>query len=355
MRFVFEPAQQTDQSEILDLFREPMAGSISLALERDPDYFAGALVQNEKPAVFVGRDTLNNRITGLFSAGTRHVFVNGERTEIPYFCDLRIHRDYQNGTLLARGYRFVRQELLKERYAQTLIVSDNERALASLTGGRAGLPVYYPFGRYTTFALPRVRRRRALAVTRAGARDLEEIQAFILSEGRMKQFFPAYDLQLESPHFSGLSPSDFFLVRGKDGIIGMCGVWNQKAFKRTRLVSYSPFLRMVRPFYNALTGIRGGVPLPNAGEVLDYSFLHCILVKENDPAVLSSLLSAVFAAEDQTCSYFLMGLDAQDPLTRAVRGIPYRAFHGLHFLVSGASDPRPALRPGPFYLEAARI
>ena len=78
MRFVFEPAEQKDQAEILELFRVPMAGSISLALERDPDYFAGALVQNANPAVFVGRDTLNGRITGLFSVGTRPVFVNGK-------------------------------------------------------------------------------------------------------------------------------------------------------------------------------------------------------------------------------------------------------------------------------------
>lgn len=355
MRFLFEPAETKDQEEILDLFRVPMAGSISLALERDPDYFAGALVQNVHPSVFVGRDTLNGRITGLFSVGTRPVFVNGEVQEIPYFCDLRIHKDYQNGTLLARGYKFVRQELLRERYAQTLIVSDNDRAIASLTGGRAGLPVYYPFGQYTTFALPRRPLKRMHPVRRATEEDLPQMQKFVLSTGKARQFFPVYDLRPGSAHFHGVSVKDFFLAIEGDRIKGMCGVWNQKSFKRTRLVSYSPLLRFVRPLYNVLSRLRGGILLPPAGEILDYSFLHCILVEGNDASVLTSLLSAIFDAEDLRCSYFLMGLDARDPLTASVKGIPYRAFHGLHFLVSGGEDPRSSLNSGTFYLEAARI
>lgn len=354
-RFTFEPVTENDHEEILALLCVPMGGSISLALERDPDYFAGAAVQNQRPAVYAGRDRASGRLTGLFSVGTRAVYVNRQVEEIPYFCDLRIHPDYRRGTLLARGYRFVKEELLKERYAQTIIVSDNLPALSALTGGRAGLPVYYPYGRYTTFALPRISGKPRHAVERAGQQDKPEIVEFLAAESRSKQFYPVYNLDLQSPYFRGVQLQDFFVLREAGQIAGIAGVWNQKAFKRSRLAAYSPLMRFVRPFYNAFAALRGGIRLPRAGSVLNYSFLHAVAVKDNDPALLRSLLLAVFSAHDFTSEYFLLGLDASDPLVQSVKDIPARTFHALHFLVAGGKDPRPDLLPGPFYLEAARI
>lgn len=354
-RFTFEPVTQNDHEEILSLFRMPMGGSISLALERDPDYFAGAAVQNQSPAVYVGRDRESGRLTGLFSVGTRPVYVNGKPEEIPYFCDLRIHPDYRRGTLLARGYRFVKEELLKERYAQTIIVSDNLPALEALTGGRAGLPVYYPYGRYVTFALAPISLKCTSNARRATAEEKAEIAAFLAVEGRSKQFYPVYNLDLQSPYYRGIELRDYFVLRESGQITGILGVWNQKDFKRSRLAAYSPLMRIVRPLYNAYTGIRGGIRLPPAGSVLKYSFLHSLAVKDNDPARLSSLLEAVFSNRSKESEYFLLGLDASDPLVQALKGIPCRTFHGMHFLVAGGRDPRPDLLPGPFYLEAARI
>jgi len=354
-RFTFEIATDSDQAEILYLFRLPMTGDISLALERDPDYFAVARVQNLHPEVYVGRDREAKRITGIFSVGKRPVFVNRERIEIPYFCDLRIHPDYRSGSLLARGYQFASNEILKNGYAQTIIVSDNEKAMTALLGGRAGLPLYYQFGDYRTFAIPRNQKLKSkTSIRRAEQGDLPAIVNFLNIEGKKKQFFPDYGLDWNTPYFKDARIDDLFLAIERSEIVGTVGVWNQKSFKRTRLAGYSRRMNVIRPLYNVLAALRRGIRLPSPSEVLNYSFLYAVAIRENDPSVLADLLSSILCS-NFGCEYFLLGLDAADPLIRSLRGFRFRVFRAQHFLVSRDRDPRPDLEKSPFYLEAARI
>ncbi|RYD49160.1 MAG: hypothetical protein EOP83_25500 [Verrucomicrobiaceae bacterium] len=130
-----------DDHEALEaLFRATAMGSqIRIAVQRDPDYFTGAVVQAAEPCVWASFEE-SGRAVGLLSAGKRRVWVEGE-CDMRYLCDLRIHSDWQRSTLLSRGYRLLRREVFATgEWAQTLVLEDNLRAIELLTSRRAGLP-----------------------------------------------------------------------------------------------------------------------------------------------------------------------------------------------------------------------
>ena len=356
MRFEFREAKPEDNSEICEIFRIPMGGSLALSLERDPDYFAGARVQNEKPRVFVGVDHEKHCLTGSFSVGERRVYLNGKPEWIPYFCDLRIRDEYRSGTLLARGYKFVKEEVLAGRYAQTIIVADNQEAINSLTGSRAGLPTYVPFGAYVTRAIPgnaasKMKYDASISIRKAQMADLGLMKSLCEEAGRQKQFYPCYDFEFSSPYFRDLSFDQYYIAYRNGSPVGMTGVWNQKSFKKTRICAYGRGLNLARPLYNAWMKLKGGISLPEPGSVLPYSYLHTVNTKNNDPQILRALVREI-ANDRDDAEYFLLGLDARDRLGDAFRGLSVREFHGFHYLVdAGAALPEPSL----FYLEAARI
>ena len=97
---------------------------------------------------------------------------------------------------LARGFQFLRNEVLRNgEFAQTLVLSENEKALDLLTSRRCGLPGYFPCGEYDYFLIglrhsPSPSPR--LQVRRATPRDVPLMQEFFDREAPRKQFFPAY-------------------------------------------------------------------------------------------------------------------------------------------------------------------
>ncbi|MCB1308437.1 MAG: hypothetical protein KDK30_09670 [Leptospiraceae bacterium] len=373
-RFIAHKADRRDNSELCALFRDaPMAGAIRIALEREPDFFLCAGVQTEQPEVYAGHDSLaaqsneRTRIAAVFSTGGRHVFVNGKKRFVRYFSDLRILPEYRNGTLLARGFHWIHANVMRgTEFAQTIIVADNRKAIEYLGSGRAGLPFYHPAGAYITHAVslqsrpPRKRNKNlpALHIRRAQSNDMAAMQKLLDREGPRKQFYPCYEFQkLDKDYYHGLKISDFWLALHGEQLVGIAGVWDQRAFKQTRIVSYAPLIATLRPLLNLLRRFMGGIRLPPANSVLQYFFLHTILIQDNNPDIFRALLHAVYRAHrNSEFEYFLCGLDALDPLNAALEGFVRRKFHGRHFLVSfDREHPREHLRPGPYYLEAARI
>lgn len=367
-RFVIDEARPEDDAELRALFRVPMAGSIAIASEREPNYFRSAAVQNEEPLVFVGRDTERGGLAGVFSVGRRRVFVDGRPRALPYFCDLRILPAFRQGTLLARGYRFVRERVLDgDDLAQTIVIADNLVALEALTSGRGGLPVYHPYGEYHTYAVnirsaARSRDDLNCMVRRATGEDLPAIQAFLQKEAPRKQFYPVYDFtRLQGPgpvpdYYADIRIEDFFLAFAGAKLVGLVGVWDQKAFKQTRVISYARSIAYTRPLYNLAARATGGIVLPPAGSLMEYFNLHALLIENDDPGIFAALIAAVKNTyRGGPHEYFLCGLDASDPLNAALGRERHRLIRGRHFLIGFGSDPRPTLRPGPFYLETARI
>lgn len=348
------PAGPGDHAALEDLFRATsMGSSIRLNIERDPDYFDGARVQAEKPCVWAAFDE-NGRAAGMLSAGMRRVWLGGER-EMRYLCDLRIHRDWQRSTLLARGFRLLKREIFAPgEWAQTLVLEDNLQAIELLSSHRAGLPEYRPAGTYVTWLLPSqaVIADPVIPVRRAKRADLPEMQGIYDNSIQRRSFAPVLDFSdLGEPAWRDLAIEDF-LVAERDGrVAGMLGLWDQSAFQRLRIAGYSQALSLLRPLWNAGTRVSGGVALPKPGDALPLKKVTAIACQDDDPAILRALLARALQADDG--KLLLVGMSAADPLATALQGLRGRQDRGRHFLVGWEGEPPPWQEP--FAFDVARI
>jgi hypothetical protein len=364
-KVIARPASRGDSDALATLLDEcPMGSSIRLVMQRRPDYFVGASVQAQRPVIIVGEEVASGRLVGSFAAGARDVYVDGKARSVRYLSDLRIHPDHRHGTLLARGYRYLREKVFAVgEWAQTVVLDDNRPALDVLTSGRAGLPRYHPAGDYHCYMVSAGQRIRTtstnLQIRAARASDIEAVQVFYDREAPRKAWCPVYCFRdLDSEYYRGLGIEDFVLAHRGSELVGMAACWDQSAYKQTRVASYERGLRWLRPAYNvAARIIPGRVPLPPAGTFLKSSYASAIHCLEDDPAILSTLLTHLLPAAHQSgADYLAVGLDAASPLCNALHHWRHYLVQGGHYLV-GFGGGTPPLRKagGEFYFECARI
>jgi hypothetical protein len=347
---IARPAVQADHAALEELFRTTSMGKrIQIGFERDPDYFAGAKVQAEEPCVRGFFDG-NGRAVGLFSAGSRRVWLDGE-IRMRYLSDLRIHPDWQGSSLLARGFRLLRREIFHPgEWAQTLVLEDNVQALELLTSRRGGLPEYRPAGRYVSWLLPeqRVAHEPGILVRRAGLTDIGAMQVLLDAAAKRRSFAGIVKLaDLGNPFWQDLAVEDFLLAQQGQEIVGMMGLWDQNRYQRIRICGYTRAVATLRPFWNTIAS----VPLPGLGQTLPLRKATAIACREDDPAILRALLSFALARKDRRL--LLLGLSAADPLVPALSKMRGRREYGRHFLVGWEGTP-PDWRE-PFAFDAARI
>ncbi|HNB36649.1 MAG TPA: hypothetical protein PK414_10545, partial [Anaerolineales bacterium] len=131
----FELATQHDDPELRRLLREnPFAGSISLSLEREPNYFLASNIEGAFHETLVVRDTKTNQLVGIGDRSVRPLYINGEIKDVGYFSGLRVDAKYQHGLALARflgkGWEGQREQHKdgRAKFYLMSIVSDNNPA-----------------------------------------------------------------------------------------------------------------------------------------------------------------------------------------------------------------------------------
>ncbi len=353
-RLIFREAVQEDHAAIEALFAATSMGSrIRLCFERDPDFFAGSMVQSGEPCVrgFFDKD---GRAVGIFSAGRRRVWLDGEVT-MRYLSDLRIRPEYQGGSLLARGFLKLQEDVFAPgEWAQTLVLEDNVKALELLQSRRAGLPEYRAAGRYISWLLApqRVGSDRGWRVRRASMDDLPAMRELLDASARRRSFADLTELsEIGGPRWKNLAISDFLLAEGRGRICGMMGLWDQSDFNRMRVCGYSPVMSVIRPVWNGLARISKRVTLPPAGGLVWMRKATAVACADDDPAILRALLAAALAGKDERP--LLIGFSAADPLCSALGDLKAHGSFGRHFLVGWNGAP-PEWRE-PFSFDVARI
>lgn len=361
MAYQIRLATTADDAGIRALIgRTAQPGRVTLNFEREPSYFHGCAVATEAPEVWVAAEAGNGRIIATFNIGRRAVFLNGERRLLRYGCDLRVDPGHRGSLLLPRLFRQFKQLMRPGEWMQTVILADNERSLSTVGSGRAGLPVYYPCGELVNSILyGRLRSgSEGLDIAPASLADVPAMQALLDREGARKQFFPAYrlaELDATVPYYRDLWPEHFLLARDRGRLVGMIGLWDQHAFKQTRVLAYRRPLGWLRPFYNAHSALRGGPRLPRAGGCLRYQTVHTVVMADNDPGLLRPLLAEAQARSGRADG-LILGLFQHDPLRVALQGGRRYELHSRHFLVAYDGDPRPQLDSERIpYLELARL
>lgn len=302
---------------------DPMQGHIALSFRREPDFFVGCAVQGETSQIIKCVDTRDGSIVGLGARHTKTLFINGRASRVGYLSDLRGDSVVRRRTLLARGYAYLRSihdaDPLPLYFS--VILEGNADALSSLTGARAGLPVYEDRGRILT---PAIHLDRALpertspgvTVSRGEAGLMPAVFGFLQHEFANKQFAPHYaNTDMGTARLLGLRPADFYVALRDGRVVGCIAKWDQSGFRQTHVERYSPAMRLARPLYNLAARLSHRHPLPAPGDKLPYLYLSLVATENNCPDILATLLRSVYRDQRRSEYHFLIaGLHERDPL-----------------------------------------
>lgn len=344
-RYRFELAGCTDDLSLRELLANtPMLGRIAVAFGREPNFFEAAAVEGPFRQVLVARDVHAARIVAMGSRSIRMRFVNGHPEPIGYLSALRIHPQHRSGTILARGYTFLRELHADQRTKLylTTVAADNGTAQAALIPGRAGLPAYHFAGVYHTFMLPfrkpRVRKPRAgVSVRPATLIDLPAVIDFLNSVGSQRQFFPQYreeDFSPEEGTLPDLQAADLLLAYRDGRLAGSLGAWDQQRLRQIVVHGYTTCVRWTRPLYNLWAHWSSGLYLPNPGEPLPFRAAALSVVENNDPEVFDELLRETLVRKNpERCTCLLFGMHESDPLLPIVLAYRCRSYETHLYLV----------------------
>jgi len=363
-RFYTRHAQATDSNELIALIAAtPQAGAITINFERTPDFFMATKVVTQIPDVWVLIERESARVAAMFSIGQRDVYVNGERQNVRYGNDLRIHPKFQSGRTLFNLLKCYRNAMGSD-WMQTVILSDNEASLNSIGSGRSITPSYYDFGEMITHMLylttPRPSQDSKFNIRTADHNDIELMQVFFDQQAQTKQFYPHYDftkLLNGDEYYRGLVISNYYLMFEGNKLVAMAGIWDQSSFKQTRFVAYSKLMSVARLLNNAYSKLFGGMVLPKAGDKLNYVSLHSLLIINDDEKLFSRLLQYIYN-DCLALNYqaLVCGLPSLDTRQRILEQYRSKVLHSKHFIASYHDDPRGKFDTSyPLYLELARL
>ena len=341
--FAIALADRRDDAELRALLREnPMVGSMQVTFEREPDFFAACSIRGDLCQVGIARDLNSGRILGLGTRSISGAFLNGRPAPFGWLSDLRLDPAHRGGTLVARGYRFLR-ELHADAKAPlygTVIFHDNLTALRTTATARAGLPVYHDLG---ILHCPGINLRRRKPPVKAdctiarGSREmLPEIVACLNRNNARKQFAPLHDVEsfAQGHRWRDFKPSDFYVALRKNKITGVLGRWDQTAFKQTRIISYGNRLRWLVPAANAMHALLGAPAFPKPGEYVPFFCISFIAIDHDDVNVFRALLRQLYNdALPSRFHYAMVGLHERDPLLPALKQYSLTPFAGRLFAV----------------------
>lgn len=362
-RFEIKLANDADDHELRGLLRRsPIPGSISVTFERDPSFFDSCRVRGDFFQVGIGRDRRTGTVIGLGTRSVSPAFVNGRPALLGYLADLRLDERYRGGTLIARGYRFLRHlhEDHRARLYTTMIFSGNHAALTTIASGRAGLPQYHDMGLVHS---PGINIRRTQPPINAGCevlRGSEELLAEIVEclnrNNARRQFAPVHTVAMFKSQWRDFRVTDFYVAVRGSRIIGVLGSWDQTSFKQTRVVGYGPRLRFLVPLANMLRPITEAPLFPKPGEEVSYFYISFIAVDEDDVQIFRALLRRAYNdAVGSRYLYAILALHERDSLLPALRDYSLTPFSGRLFCVTfeDGEDVYRSLDGRVPYLEAA--
>lgn len=327
-----ERAKRADDPDLVDfLLTCPMPGRISLCLDSAPSFFRAQRVEGEFGETLIAR-LASGRIVGVGSLRVRRAYLNAQPMSIGYLSGLKIDKDFRKSTLLARGFKLLREihQELDPDICITSIMSDNFPARSILQSGKAGIPTYQPFSRYQTrlitpkSIIKKLKADPTLQVSGLVESEIDEWIAFLRQEGEKKDFFPVFDkrnFSLEDSGFLGMSLSDIYTARREGKLVATAALWSQSKLRRWKVLGYHKGLSLIRSPYNFWARSCGHVQLPKIGESLPIFNLSLVAVENNEQRAFLSLLLEVARRLKSPSAVIAMGMCESDPLLSSVSSI----------------------------------
>ncbi|MEO3786712.1 GNAT family N-acetyltransferase [Actinocorallia sp. B10E7] len=320
-----------DNEALLTLAEQcPMAGDISLCVDRRPDFFA--LSRLEGDPWLVGVVDLGDGPVACAGVARREVYLNGSPTPIVYIGDIKVLPGARRRGLARELLHWTREK------ACELVGPDGVKLSTIMAGNEPATRLFQEFTADGAPGAPRARlrshsiqllwkrriRQAGLTVREAAPSDVPAMVEAWRRVASGRQLAPVHD-EASFLEWIGAAPglelSDYLVAFTPGGAVaGFLGLWDQHSFKQMRVVGYTPQLARVRTLTRVLAPVLKAPPLPEPGGELRYRSV--VNPCAEDPIVLSALLkSAANRLHGRGYSVLTIGLDAHDPLNDALRGL----------------------------------
>ena len=346
--FRFSRAVPSDEPEIRRLVGSvPMPGGITVRFEREPDYFLGCGVMGDVCDVLLARHDPDGELCAVVCRSERMLFVNGEERRVGSIGQVRVVPRYQGSWLLHRGVGWLREHGAPDLLYTGVVARHNARARAVMLERRppGGLHARRLCGITTHALLLRRdqgawgRRPRPSAIEVHGLTDdqVDDLVAFLRRNGTRRQLFPAWSASdfTGGQALRGMTLDDISVATRDGSIAGVLGMWDQSAFKQDVVDAYPRVIARLRAPWNVLARVAAAPSLPGIGSAIPQAFAAFPCVQEDDPEVMSLLVSRVACrAARRGRGFLLLGLADDDPLARPLGRWPQLTYRSDLFAFS---------------------
>jgi predicted N-acetyltransferase YhbS len=339
-RIEIRPADEADNQGLLALTRiTPMAGTISLRIDRDPDFFALLRLRGTSKVFVAARE---GQIIGCVSVALRTAYISGVPETIAYIGDMKVHPSFSGSLVAMRLIKALEADMRRAGIDLGFCVAANgNHRVMPLFGGRIGTPRWIPLGRFLVHGLmpwPCQGYSKGYTMETAQVADLPAITTLLDRFHRSRQFAPqlqedeisqTLSTSLEQPF-----PRTFVARRGQCAVATLT-LCDTGAAKRNVLLNAPGALKVALALLGAAAAPFPRFPVPRMGQALRLLNVRYAACEDGHHAALQALLAmARTEAFRHRFTFLMLGLHERDPLQSLVRGIPRFTFLSQAFATS---------------------
>ncbi len=343
MMFQFRLATGKDDAQLRSLMAAtPVPGSVTVAFEREPDFFAACPTMGECLVVLATEEEEGSqRLAAAVSLARQDRWWGNEPRPVGYVGGLRVHPDFRGAGILTKAMPFIRD--VASGWGDipwfTVIPAGNRSSEGLFVRNiRASFPQLHLLCELFTLGLATRQHGLDSALTRPAIdfttqvhhASPEEVAGFLSEHPQeLRPCWTAEDLRPGS----GLGHLWLLGASRSGTLVGTAAVWDQEAFKQSVVRVYSPGLARLRPLYNLAARLAGIPVLPDPGQAIRSAYLSCFCVPGvdgQDGREVASLLlrESIQLAGAMGKDYLMAGFAAGDPvlgLARKHRHVSYQS------------------------------
>ena len=337
---VIREAVEGDNATLLALTQStPMAGNISLRIDRDPDFFALLRLRGEGKVYVAVR---GREVIGCISAALRTAYVSGVPETVAYVGDMKVHPRFSGTRIALRLIQTLEAHLRSVGIDLCFsVVADGNQRVMPLFEGRLGIPRWASLGRFLVDELipsPFLGRSRQHCIESAEAADLPAITMLLERFQRSRQFAPQLSKDDLARTLSGQREEPFskmLVARNRGSIVATLSLHDTREVKRNVLIDASASLRCALALLRIAAAPLPGFRVPRIGEPLRVLYARFVACEEGHEQALQALVAMARAeAFRRRFTFLVIGLHERDPLRSLVRGIPRFTFSSLALATS---------------------
>ena len=329
-------ATAADNAGLIELTKAtPMAGMISLCIDREPDFFRLVHLRGQGK-VFVA--TMNHKMAGCISVSYRTVFIERKPQRVGYVCDLKVHPLYR-GSRVAIDLMTELMECAKSSGVDIFfcLIADGNTKTIPLLEGRLSVPKFHSIGKFLVYEIlpsPINPAHKVYEVHEATEEHGPEIIQMANAFNKNYQF----GLQLTGEDLKTVGSQDISVLTAHQGktLCATLGSFDAGSVKQNVVIDMPMALKVAM---NTMKFASTYVPffiLPNVERPLRMLYVRTIAFTSGHEPALRILMQKIrYRAFQEKYSFVTVGIHEKDhPLRFLVRGLPKFTFVSRGFVAS---------------------